>query len=43
MKATHDRIAVFNNLVKGGKAKVEIEDLERGTKVKLWLPMLYDM
>lgn len=41
MKVTHDRIAVFNSLVKGNKARVEIEDLERGTRVKLLLPLFY--
>lgn len=43
MKVTHDRITVFNSLVKGGKAKVEIEDMEKGTKVRLWFPLLYDL
>lgn len=43
MKVTHDRIAFFNSLVKGNKARVEIEDMQRGTKVKLWLPLLYDL
>lgn len=43
MKVTHDRITVFNSLVKGGKSKVEVEDMERGTKVSLWFPLSYDL
>ena len=43
MKVTHDRIAVFNSLAKGNKASVQIEDLERGTRVCLRLPLSYDL
>ena len=39
MKVTHDRIAVFNGLLKDNKAKVEIEDMHRGTKIRLWFPL----
>ena len=39
MKVTHDRIAVFNSLMKGDKAKVEVEDLQRGTRITLLFPL----
>ena len=39
MKVTHDRITVLNSLLKDNKAKVEIEDMQRGTKVRLWFPL----
>lgn len=38
MKLTENRITVFNKLIKERKAKVVIQDLERGTKVMLYLP-----
>jgi hypothetical protein len=39
IKVTQDRISIFNNLIQGEKAKVEILDLHEGTKVMIWLPV----
>ena len=38
IKLTENRISIFNKLVHDKKAKVDIQDLERGTKVTIWLP-----
>lgn len=38
IKVTQDRISMFNNLNPDRKAKVEIEDLEKGTWVTIQLP-----
>ncbi len=42
IKVTQDRIAIFNNLNQDRKAKVEIQDLYKGTKVVIWLPAVTD-
>jgi LytS/YehU family sensor histidine kinase len=39
LKVTQDRISIFNNLNKDKKANVEIQDLDEGTKVVIWLPV----
>ncbi len=38
IKVTQDRISIFNNLNQHKKAKVEIQDLNEGTRVIIWLP-----
>ena len=38
IKVTQDRISIFNNLNQNKKAKVEIQDLDEGTRVLIWLP-----
>ena len=38
IKVTQDRIAIFNNLIRERKAKVEILDLYEGTRVAIWFP-----
>ncbi len=38
IKVTQDRIAIFNNLNQERKAKVEIQDLPKGTRVVILLP-----
>ncbi len=38
IKVTQDRISMFNNLNQHKKAKVEIQDLNEGTRVIIWLP-----
>jgi len=39
IKVTQDRISIFNNLNQDRKANVEIQDLEEGTRVAIWLPL----
>jgi two-component system LytT family sensor kinase len=39
IKVTQDRISIFNNIIHDRKAKVEILDLQEGTKVAIWLPV----
>lgn len=38
IKVTQDRISIFNNLNPDKKAKAEIEDLKKGTRVTIQLP-----
>jgi LytS/YehU family sensor histidine kinase len=38
LKVTQDRISIFNNLNRDKKAKVEIQDLQEGTRVMILLP-----
>ena len=38
IKVTQDRVSIFNNLNQDRKANVEIQDLEEGTRVVIWLP-----
>jgi sensor histidine kinase YesM len=38
LKVTQDRISIFNNLSQNRKANVEIQDLDEGTRVMIWLP-----
>lgn len=38
IKVTQDRISIFNNLSQDKKANVEIQDLDEGTRVMIWLP-----
>ncbi|CAN5739574.1 hypothetical protein BH10BAC2_BH10BAC2_35300 [soil metagenome] len=38
IKVTQDRISIFNNLSQDKKANVEIQDLDEGTRVIIWLP-----
>jgi sensor histidine kinase YesM len=39
IKVTQDRISIFNNLSPNKKANIEIQDLPKGTKVMIWLPV----
>ncbi|CAN5739611.1 hypothetical protein BH10BAC2_BH10BAC2_35310 [soil metagenome] len=39
IKVTQDRISIFNNLSQDKKANVEIQDLEEGTRVIIYLPV----
>jgi hypothetical protein len=39
IKVTQDRISIFNNLTRDKKARIEIEDLDEGTRVMIWLPV----
>ncbi|MEP6846963.1 MAG: histidine kinase, partial [Panacibacter sp.] len=41
IKVTQDRISIFNNLSQDKKANVEIQDLQEGTRVNIWLPVAH--
>jgi len=38
IKVTQDRISIFNNLSQDKQAKVDIQDLDEGTRVMIRLP-----